>query len=77
MMSMCRSNLFPLNSLCIESGKAVWVLYADVVCLNYDGNILDASLLALVTALTKCNYDLNDQLPDQWTDYIASGIAPG
>ncbi|KAI8647905.1 exosome complex component RRP43-like protein [Parasitella parasitica] len=46
-----KSQVFPLESLCIDSGKAVWVLYADIVCLNYDGNILDASLLALTTAL--------------------------
>ncbi|KAI9481036.1 MAG: exosome complex component RRP43-like protein [Benjaminiella poitrasii] len=46
-----KSTIFPLESLCIEEGKAVWVLYADIVCLNYDGNILDASLLALTAAL--------------------------
>ncbi|KAI8339194.1 exosome complex exonuclease RRP43-like protein [Chlamydoabsidia padenii] len=46
-----KSHIIPLTKLCIESGKAVWVLYADIVCLNYDGNILDASVLALVTAL--------------------------
>lgn len=46
-----KSHLFPLESLCIEEGKAVWVLYADIICLNYDGNILDASLLAFTTAL--------------------------
>ncbi|KAI8091327.1 exosome complex component RRP43-like protein [Gilbertella persicaria] len=46
-----KSEIFPLEKLCIEEGKAVWVLYADIVCLNYDGNILDASLLALMTAL--------------------------
>ncbi|KAJ8659502.1 hypothetical protein O0I10_004867 [Lichtheimia ornata] len=46
-------NILPLESLCIESGKAVWVLYADIVCLNYDGNITDASLLALTAALNK------------------------
>ncbi|KAI8971424.1 ribosomal protein S5 domain 2-type protein, partial [Mycotypha africana] len=45
------SNLFPLESLCIEEGKAVWVLYADMVCLCYDGNVFDASLLALSVAL--------------------------
>ncbi|ORZ20425.1 Opa-interacting protein OIP2 [Absidia repens] len=46
-----KSHIIPLTNLCIESGKAVWVLYADIICLNYDGNILDASVLALVTAL--------------------------
>lgn len=51
-----KSHIFPLESLCIEPGKAVWVLYADIVCLNYDGNILDASLLALTTALKDCKF---------------------
>ncbi|KAI9258268.1 ribosomal protein S5 domain 2-type protein [Sporodiniella umbellata] len=46
-----KSDVFPLESLCIAEGKAVWVLYADIVCLNYDGNVLDAGLLALTTAL--------------------------
>ncbi|KAG1445565.1 hypothetical protein G6F56_009868 [Rhizopus delemar] len=49
-----KSNVFPLESLCIEEGKAVWVLYADIVCLNYDGNVLDAGLLSLTTALKDC-----------------------
>ncbi|KAL1924563.1 uncharacterized protein VTP21DRAFT_4217 [Calcarisporiella thermophila] len=40
-----------LSDLCIEEGKAVWVLYADLLCLNYDGNVIDAALIALVSAL--------------------------
>lgn len=56
-------NILPLESLCIESGKAVWVLYADIVCLNYDGNITDASLLALTAALNKCNSIWDATLP--------------
>jgi exosome complex component RRP43 len=40
-----------VEDLCIERGKAVWVIYADVTCLNYDGNVLDAAQLALVAAL--------------------------
>jgi exosome complex RNA-binding protein Rrp42 (RNase PH superfamily) len=44
--------VIPLESLCIEEGKAVWVLYCDVVCINYDGNALDASIFALMTALS-------------------------
>jgi exosome complex component RRP43 len=43
--------MLPLNSLCIEPGKAAWVIYADIMCINYDGNITDAALLALVAAL--------------------------
>ncbi|BFZ64197.1 hypothetical protein YB2330_005336 [Saitoella coloradoensis] len=41
----------PLDTLCIEEGKAAWVLYADVICLNYDGNVFDAAWMALMTAL--------------------------
>lgn len=39
------------NSLCIEPGRAVWVLYVDATCINYDGNAFDATLLAMVAAL--------------------------
>ncbi|KAF8492919.1 ribosomal protein S5 domain 2-type protein [Gautieria morchelliformis] len=38
-------------SLCIHPGKAVWVLYVDATCLNYDGNAFDATLLAMIAAL--------------------------
>lgn len=47
----CSSNVLPLSSLVIEPGKAVWVVYLDIVCLNYDGGILDAAVLASVGAL--------------------------
>jgi exosome complex component RRP43 len=46
-----RSRLLPLHTLCIKPGKAVWVLYADIICINYDGNVTDAAVLALVAAL--------------------------
>lgn len=39
------------KSLCIEPGKAIWVLYVDATCINYDGNAFDATLLAMVAAL--------------------------
>lgn len=35
----------------MEAGKAVWALQADVVTLNSDGNLIDASLAAVVAAL--------------------------
>lgn len=46
-----RTEVLPLNSLCIAKGKAVWVLYVDAICINYDGNAFDAALLAIVAAL--------------------------
>ncbi|KAJ2397348.1 hypothetical protein GGI23_003568 [Coemansia sp. RSA 2559] len=46
-----KNNVVDLKSLCIEEGQAVWSLSADIVCLKYDGNILDASIIALMAAL--------------------------
>lgn len=50
-------SIINLEELCIEPNKAVWVLYADMVCLNHDGSILDACLVSLMTALKKRNLD--------------------
>ncbi|KNZ72693.1 Exosome complex exonuclease RRP43 [Termitomyces sp. J132] len=51
------SGILPLDSLCIHHGKSVWVLYVDATCINYDGNVFDATLLAMIAALK------NTQLP--------------
>ncbi|GAA5955148.1 hypothetical protein JCM21900_001625 [Sporobolomyces salmonicolor] len=58
------SNVVPLSSLIIEPGKAAFVVYLDVVCLNYDGGVLDAAVLACVGALKslvlpKATYDID------------------
>ena len=45
------SKVLDLKDLCIEEGKAVWVLYVDAVCVSYDGNIYDAALAAIMAAL--------------------------
>ncbi|KAF7312291.1 Semialdhyde-dh domain-containing protein [Mycena indigotica] len=45
------SGIIPLSSLVIRPGKLVWVLYVDATCINYDGNVFDAALLAMVAAL--------------------------
>ncbi|KAF7789424.1 hypothetical protein EIP86_000368 [Pleurotus ostreatoroseus] len=45
------SRVLPTSSLCIARGKAVWVLYVDATCINYDGNVFDAALIAMVAAL--------------------------
>jgi exosome complex RNA-binding protein Rrp42 (RNase PH superfamily) len=46
-----KAGMMDLNSLCISSGKAVWVLTVDVVVLAFDGNVADAALIALVAAV--------------------------
>jgi exosome complex component RRP43 len=45
------SSAIPTSSLVIEPGKAAWVLYVDATCVNYDGNLFDAALIAMVAAL--------------------------
>jgi exosome complex RNA-binding protein Rrp42 (RNase PH superfamily) len=38
-----------------EGMNIVWFLYVDIYCLNYDGNVFDSALLALVAALKNGN----------------------
>lgn len=47
-----RAGLLDLTQLGIEKGQAAWVLKADVVCVDHDGNVGDAALLALIGALS-------------------------
>jgi exosome complex component RRP43 len=46
-----RTGYLPTPTLSIYPGKSAWVLYVDAICINYDGNALDAALLAVVAAL--------------------------
>ena len=39
------------EALCVQSGRWVWRLSVDVVCLDHGGNLVDASLLAAVAGL--------------------------
>lgn len=50
--------MLSLDTLCIHPGKAAWVLYVDATCINYDGNVFDAALLAMVAALKNSTYHL-------------------
>ncbi|KAM9788711.1 exosome complex component RRP43 [Neosynchiropus ocellatus] len=45
------SEVIQMEDLCIERGKLCWVLYCDLMCLDYDGNLLDACTIALLAAL--------------------------
>lgn len=46
-----RSNALDLESLCIIAGQKCWSVRADVRFLNYDGNLVDAASIAVITAL--------------------------
>lgn len=51
------TDLVDMEKLCLKKDKLVWVLFCDLVCVNYDGNLNDACVLALIAAL------LNTRLP--------------
>uniref|UniRef100_A0A673UD94 Ribosomal RNA-processing protein 43 n=1 Tax=Suricata suricatta TaxID=37032 RepID=A0A673UD94_SURSU len=52
------SQIIQKEDLCISPGKLSSVLYCGIICLDYDGNILDAWKFALLAALK------NVQLPE-------------
>ncbi len=45
------SKMIDLQKLVITPGEKVWIVYIDLHVLNHDGNLLDASTLAAVSAL--------------------------
>eukprot|EP00056_Hartaetosiga_gracilis_P007916 m.113825 g.113825 ORF g.113825 m.113825 type:complete len:302 (-) comp12804_c1_seq1:990-1895(-) len=47
----CSGAVVSEEDMCIIPGKLSWVLYVDVQCLNYDGNVVDACVLAVMAAL--------------------------
>ncbi|CEL63878.1 exosome complex component RRP43 [Rhizoctonia solani AG-1 IB] len=58
------SNAIDPKALCIYPGKAAWVIYVDAVCINYDGNILDATMLAVIAALQNAKIPVATYDPD-------------
>ena len=45
-----------LKKLCIIPGKRVWYVYIDIYALNHDGNLIDASALAAISALVTAKF---------------------
>ncbi|CAG9761878.1 unnamed protein product [Ceutorhynchus assimilis] len=45
------SKCINLEDLCILTDKLAWVLYADLICLDYDGSLVDACMIALISCL--------------------------
>ncbi|XP_046655635.1 exosome complex component RRP43-like [Daphnia pulicaria] len=43
--------IMDLETLCIKVSKWAWVLHCDLLCINLDGSLLDACVMALVAAL--------------------------
>ncbi|XP_015931096.2 uncharacterized protein [Parasteatoda tepidariorum] len=58
-MDLWKNSLFiDPAKLCIVPKNLAWCVFADIMCLSYDGNIFDACVLALMSALR------NTKLPE-------------
>jgi exosome complex component RRP42 len=58
------SKSIDLEKLSIISGKKVFIVFVDVYILNHDGNLIDASALAALAALTNTKvfkYEVKDE----------------
>ncbi len=57
------SKAIAVEDLVVEPGKKVFVVFVDVYVLNHDGNLIDASSLAALAALTNTkmnNYEVKE-----------------
>ncbi|KAK4725378.1 hypothetical protein R3W88_028157 [Solanum pinnatisectum] len=57
------SGMIDLKELCLVGGKAAWMAYLDIYCLDADGALFDTALLSAVTAFSHLNIpvvSLND-----------------
>ncbi|XP_042031090.1 exosome complex component RRP43-like isoform X2 [Salvia splendens] len=50
--TILRSGMIDLKELCLVSGKAAWMAYLDIYCLDADGALFDAALLSAVAAFS-------------------------
>lgn len=55
---LINSAAIDLKDLCICKGKLAWVLYCDLLCINYDGSVIDACVGALTAALNTCKFHI-------------------
>lgn len=49
---LTNSSILNLRDLCICKDNLVWVLYCDLVCVDYDGSVIDVCIGALMAALS-------------------------
>ncbi|CAM9126909.1 unnamed protein product [Discosporangium mesarthrocarpum] len=59
--SVVESGAIRLEDLCIDEGGHAWKLCIDIMCLSFDGNLMDACLIAALAALLRL------KLPDTST----------
>ncbi len=52
------SNAIDKKKLCITKGEKVWTVCVDIITINDDGNLFDASALATIAALQDAKYPI-------------------
>ncbi|MBO8181199.1 MAG: exosome complex protein Rrp42 [Archaeoglobus sp.] len=62
------SEAVDLTKLCVEEGEKVWMIFIDIHALDDDGNLVDASALAAISALLNTTvpaerFELGDDFP--------------
>ncbi|MHB1439406.1 MAG: exosome complex protein Rrp42 [Cuniculiplasma sp.] len=58
------SKMIDLEKLCIEPGKKVMIVFVDIDVLDYDGNLIDACTMGVVTALHTASYKVDESSPE-------------
>ncbi|MCL6500462.1 MAG: exosome complex protein Rrp42 [Candidatus Pacearchaeota archaeon] len=49
--SLRESGYIDLKKLCVKAGELVWTVFVDIYPINDDGNLIDASAIAVIAAL--------------------------
>ncbi|MEK6835302.1 MAG: exosome complex protein Rrp42 [Nanoarchaeota archaeon] len=50
------SKAIDFKKLCVKEGEKIWMVFIDIYPLNDDGNLIDASVLATLTALKHAKF---------------------
>ncbi len=58
------SKMIDLEKLCVEPGKKVMIVFVDIDVLDYDGNLIDACTMGVVTALHTATYRVDEASPE-------------
>jgi exosome complex component RRP43 len=72
--ALASSGLLDAAQLCVSEGRHAWALFVDVYCLDADGALFDAALLAAVAALADTRLPALTLRPE---DGRVVALAPG
>ena len=70
-----KNKVIDMSQLCVEEGRACWVMKVDVLCLEHDGNIEDAASLAVISALHDLRVPAHEYDEEKDKVYLIEGDA--